>query len=240
MGALTDIRVYLTQAHTCGYWPDRQARDLVLDPQEPALAAVYEHALGMGFRRSGRHVYRPHCGTCSACQPIRLPVASFQPDRTQRRIAKRNADLVMNVAPARRSDEHFELYARYLGARHPDSPMADPSHEEFEQFLIGDWSPTRFIEWRLDGRLLAVAVTDVTANALSAVYTYFDPGFESRSLGTQAILGQIEWAKATARPHLYLGFWLKDHPKMDYKRRFRPMERLWNGHWIAFDDGEQE
>ncbi|HAI59312.1 MAG TPA: arginyltransferase [Xanthomonadaceae bacterium] len=236
MGALTDIRVYLTQAHLCGYWPDRQARDLVLDPQEPALAALYEQALAMGFRRSGRHVYRPHCAACSACLPIRLPVARFTPDRTQRRIAARNADLVMSVAPARRSDELFDLYARYLGARHPDSPMAEPTEIEFDQFLIGDWSPTRFFEWRLEGRLVAVAVTDVTANALSAVYTFFDPDRAHRSLGTNAILGLLSWAKATARPHLYLGFWLKAHPKMDYKRRFRPLERLWNGHWIAFDE----
>ncbi len=237
MGALTDIRVYLTQAHACGYWNDRLARDLVLDPQDPALAAVYEQALALGFRRSGRHVYRPHCGECVACQPIRLPVARFTPDRSQKRTLKRNTDLVMNVAPARRSDEHFALYARYLDSRHPDSPMADPVAEEFDQFLTCEWSPTRFFEWRLDGKLVAVAVTDVTPNALSAVYTFFDPLMDARSLGTHAILAQIEWAKATARPHLYLGFWLKSHPKMDYKRRFRPLERLWNGHWIGFDEG---
>lgn len=236
MGALTDIRVYLTQAHVCGYWPDRQARDLVLDPQEPALPAIYEQALAMGFRRSGRHVYRPHCSTCNACLPIRLPVDRFQPDRTQRRIAKRNADLVMNVAPARRSEELFDLYTRYLEARHPDSPMADPTRAEFDRFLIGDWNSTHFLEWRLRDRLVAVAVTDVTVNALSAVYSFFDPALATRSLGVQAIFGQIEWARATARPHLYLGFWLKNHPKMDYKRRFRPLERLWNEHWIAFDE----
>lgn len=236
MGALTDIRVYLTQAHACGYWPDRQARDLVLDPQDPALGAVYESALALGFRRSGRHVYRPHCASCNACLPIRLPVARFRPDRSQRRCAAINHDLVMSVAPARRTDEHFDLYARYLAARHPDSPMAQPVEAEFDQFLIGDWSPTRFFEWRHDGRLLAVAVTDVTPNAVSAVYTFFDPEARARSLGTQALLAQIAWAQATARPHLYLGFWLKNHPKMDYKRRFRPLERLWNGHWIAFDE----
>jgi len=236
MGALTDIRVYLTQGHACGYWPDRQARDLVLDPQDPALGAVYESALTLGFRRSGRHVYRPHCPSCNACLPIRLPVAYFRPDRGQRRTAALNRDLVLSVAPARRTGEHFDLYTRYLAARHPDSPMADPAESEFEQFLIGDWSPTRFFELREEGRLLAVAVTDVTPNALSAVYTFFDPEAGRRSLGTQAILAQIAWAQATARPHLYLGFWLKSHPKMDYKRRFRPLERLWNGHWIAFDE----
>ncbi len=165
-----------------------------------------------------------------------MAVAHFLPDRTQRRSLKRNADLTLDVAPARYSDEHFDLYTRYLGARHADSPMADPTHREFEQFLIANWSPTRFFEWRLDGRLVAVAVTDVTANALSAVYTFFDPAYDSRSLGTHAVLGQINWARANMRPHLYLGFWLKDHPKMDYKRQFRPLERLWNGHWIAFDE----
>ncbi|GIX39172.1 MAG: putative arginyl-tRNA--protein transferase [Silanimonas sp.] len=235
MGALTDIKVYLTQAHPCGYWHDRPARDLVLDPMEPALPALYEQALGLGFRRSGRHVYRPHCGLCTACLPVRVPVAAFRPDRSQRRTWKRNADLVMSVGPAKRSAEHFALYERYLGARHPDSPMADPNETEFDQFLVGDWSPTRFFEWRLDGRLVAVAVTDVTPNALSAVYTFFDPDLPARGLGTLAILGQIDWARRTARPHLYLGFWLKHHPKMHYKCRFRPLERLWNGHWIAFD-----
>ncbi|MCE2944671.1 MAG: arginyltransferase [Lysobacteraceae bacterium] len=239
MGALTDIRVYLTQAHACGYWPDRLARDLVLDPQDPALGAVYESALALGFRRSGRHVYRPHCPTCSACLPIRLPVARFRADRSQRRTLAANKDLAMTVGPARRSDEHFALYARYLSSRHPDSPMADPAPAEFEQFLVGDWSPTRFFEFRMDGRLVAVAVTDVTPNALSAVYTFFDPDFQRRGLGTHAILSQIAWAQETARPHLYLGFWLKGHPKMDYKRRFRPLERLWNGHWIAFDEASE-
>ena len=236
MGALTDMRVYLTQAHDCGYWPDRLARDLVLDPDDPALAAVYEPALAMGFRRSGRHVYRPHCGTCSACLPIRVPVAAFRPNRSQRRLARRNADLTLRVVPARQDDEVFALYLRYLDTRHPDSPMANPTPEAFAQFLVGDWSPTCFFEWRLGETLVAVAVTDVTPNAVSAVYTFFDPKLASRSLGTHAILGQIAWAQATARPHLYLGFWLKGHPKMHYKQSFRPLERLWHGHWIAFDE----
>jgi len=236
MGALTDIRIFLTQPHACGYWPGRRARDLVLDPGDPALPAVYEQALALGFRRSGRDVYRPHCGPCSACQPVRLPAAQFRPDRGQRRTLRRNADLTFAVAPAQHSEEHFALYQRYLAARHPDSPMAEPSAVEFEQFLVGSWSPTRFFEWRLRDRLVAVAVTDVTPNALSAVYTFFDPDLHDRSLGTLAILGQIDWAVHTARPHLYLGFWLKGHPKMDYKRRYRPLERLWNGHWIAFDE----
>ena len=236
MGALTDIRVYLTQAHACGYWPDRLARDLVLDPQDPALGAVYESALALGFRRSGRHVYRPHCPSCSACLPIRVPVARFRADRSQRRTLAANKDLAMTVGPARRSDEHFALYARYLSSRHPDSPMADPAPAEFEQFLVGDWSPTRFFEFRMDGRLVAVAVTDVTPNALSAVYTFFDPEDAQASYGTYNILWQIEQCRLLRLPYLYLGYWIEASPKMAYKAKFRPIEILQQGRWIRQAD----
>lgn len=236
MGTLTELRVYLTQDYLCGYWNDRCARDLVLDPHDPTLSTVYEQALELGFRRSGRHVYRPHCVGCSCCQAVRLPVAGFRPDRKQRRLLRRNADLVRVVSPARRHPEHFQLYRRYLDARHPDSPMGGSQAEDFDRFLIGDWSPTRFFEWRLDGQLLAVAVTDVTPRAVSAVYTFYDPDHAGRGLGNFAILEQIDWARTHGREHLYLGFWLKQHPKMDYKRHYKPLERLHNQRWIAFDE----
>jgi arginine-tRNA-protein transferase len=235
MGTLQDIRVFLTQDHACGYWPARQARDLVLDPLAPDLSERYADALALGFRRSGGHVYRPHCRSCHACVPVRLPVARFRPNRAQRRCERANADLTLHVRPAQFTDEHFALYARYLAARHPDSPMADPSPEEFAQFLRCAWSPTRLFELRRGERLCAVAVTDVTPDAISAIYSFFDPDLADRSLGTFCVLSQIAWARATGRTQLYLGFWLDGHPKMDYKRRFQPLERLWQGHWIPFD-----
>jgi leucyl-tRNA---protein transferase len=230
------IRLFQTAEHACGYYPDRLARDLVLDPHDPALPALYGNALAMGFRRSGAHVYRPHCAECAACRPVRIPVASFAPSRAQKRCARRNADLHVSVLPARRTDENFALYKRYLAARHRDGGMDRAEPADFDGFLAGPWSPTRFVEFSCDGRLLAVAVIDAAAEALSAVYTWFDPDEAARGLGTFAILAQVELARREQRAHVYLGFWLQDHPKMDYKRNFRPLEVLVGRDWVPLDD----
>lgn len=222
------LRVFDTGAHPCGYFPDRTARDLVLDPRDPRLPRFYPQALGWGFRRSGDLVYRPHCGGCRACVAVRVPVADFVPDRSQRRCLRRNADVAVRVVAARRTDEQLALYRRYLLARHLGGGMDDHGAAEFEQFLVGAWSDGRFLEFRAGGRLLAVAVTDRVERALSAVYTFFDPDEPARGLGTLAILRQLEWARQEGLDHLYLGYWIEGHRKMDYKRRFRPLE-LFNG-----------
>ncbi|MBO9718453.1 MAG: arginyltransferase, partial [Pseudoxanthomonas sp.] len=175
-----DLRLFQTGGHACGYWPERSARDLVLDPRDPRLPQIYPQALDWGFRRSGDLVYRPHCAHCRACIAVRIPVAAFAPDRSQRRCEARNADLQTRIAPARRTGEHFDLYQRYLEARHRDGGMDGHGTAEFDQFLVGSWSDTRFVEMREStdhgpGRLLAVAVTDRVGSGLSAVYTFYDP-----------------------------------------------------------------
>jgi len=227
----SSLRLFQTRPHACGYWPDREAQDLVVDPNDARMALAYGSMLALGFRRSGQHIYRPRCSGCSACVPLRIPVATFQPSRSQRRCLARNVAVELIEQPAKRTTERFALYRRYQQGRHPGGGMAEGGPDEFDSFLISDWSPTRFLELREHGRLLAVAVTDVLPNALSAVYTFFDPELEERSLGTLALLRQIELAKATQRAHLYLGFWLADHPKMAYKSRFQPAERLTSLGW---------
>jgi len=229
------IRLYQTTLHACGYWPLREARDLVLDPDSEQLGDAYGNALAMGFRRSGGHVYRPHCPGCRDCVAIRLPVAEFRPDRSQRRCLRRNADLTSIAAPAKRRAEHFALYRRYLASRHPGGGMDDPVPEDFELFLQCRWSPTRFLEIRQGHRLLAVAVTDVVPEGLSAVYTFFEPDEPGRSLGTFAILQQIELARRNRLAWLYLGYRIAGHPKMDYKTRFAPFELLRQGRWRRYD-----
>ena len=163
---------------------------------------------------------------------VRIPVDRFQPDRSQRRCLARNADVQLRVLPAQRTEEQLALYRRYLVARHAGGGMEGHGANEFDQFLIGSWSEGRFLELRAGPRLLAVAVTDVIDTAISAVYTFFDPDEAGRGLGTLAILRQLEWARREHRTHLYLGYWIGGHPKMDYKRRFQPLEgfdgRTWN------------
>lgn len=134
-----------------------------------------------------------------------------------------------------RTDENFALYRKYLGSRHPGGGMDDPSPADFDAFLSCEWSNSEFFEWRLDGSLIALAVTDVLGDSLSAVYTCFDPEQADRSLGTLAILAQIEQARLRGLPHLYLGFWLDGHRKMDYKKSFRPLEFLAGSQWRLFE-----
>ena len=120
-----DLRIFHTAEHPCGYWPERVARDLVLDPRDPRLLAFYPMALDWGFRRSGDILYRPHCRGCRACVAVRIPVDSFVPDRSQRRCLARNKDVEMRVLPAERTEEQLALYRRYLGARHRGGGMDD-------------------------------------------------------------------------------------------------------------------
>ena len=228
------LRLFHTSDHPCGYWPERQARDLVFDPGDPRLGQSYPMALSWGFRRSGNLIYRPHCRGCQACVAVRIPVGEFQPDRSQRRCLARNADLEARILPAERSDEHFALYQRYLNARHPGGGMDGHGAAEFDQFLVSTWGQGRFLELRTrqahgQGELLAVAVTDVVPDALSAVYTFYEPDAVERGLGTFAILQQIAWAQREGKRHLYLGYWIDGHRKMAYKRRYRPLESF-DGH----------
>jgi arginine-tRNA-protein transferase len=166
------IRLFLTAEHPCGYFPDRQAKDLLLDPHDSRVPQLYTQALGLGFRRSGGHVYRPRCRTCEACQPLRLDVLRFRPDRSQRRCLRRNADISALLPRAQAGDEHYALYRRYVRQRHPGGGMDAGDRFDFDAFVSADWSPTQFAELRLDKRLVAVAVTDVLADSLSAVYTF--------------------------------------------------------------------
>lgn len=228
-----ELRVFYSGEHPCGYWPARIARDIVLDPRDPCLREHYAQALAWGFRRSGDIVYRPHCFGCRACIAVRIPVAEFVPNRSQRRCLRRNADVDVRIVPAERSDEHLALYRRYLRIRHPGGGMDGHGAPEFDQFLIGSWSDGRFLEMReqCSHRLLGVAITDLVEDALSAVYTFYDPAERERGLGTFAILQQVAWARRDHRRHVYLGYWIAGHPKMDYKRRFQPLEAFDGRGW---------
>lgn len=225
------VRLFYSIDHPCGYFPDRLARNLLIDPIAEPQQSIYEKALMRGFRRAGGHVYRPHCQTCKACVASRIPVAEFTPDRSQRRNLRSNSDLQMTLRPAAFGEAQFALYQRYLSQRHPGGGMENPSPEDFMRFLTSAWSKTWFLEFSLAGQLLCVAVTDVAAGGLSSVYTFFDADFKARGLGTLAILSQIQLAQKLDLPHVYLGYWINQHPKMQYKANFQPLEIQVAGVW---------
>lgn len=227
------IQLYLTVEHECSYLPNRMASSIVPDPDVAMDMPLYDHLLKLGYRRSGDYVYQPHCNSCKECLPCRIPVTEFVPKKNQLRCLKTNQDLNMKIVKAHYSDEYFELYRDYLNARHGDGEMANPEMEDFKKFLYSSWSNTYFLEIRKDERLLAVAVTDVTPSALSAVYTYFDPSESKRGLGNFCILQQIRYAKKLQLDYLYMGYWIKDCQKMKYKTNYQPMEAFIDNIWQA-------
>ncbi len=225
------LNFYLSPPEPCSYLPGRDAVNLFADPLAPMDTALYGRLIDHGFRRSGRYVYRPQCGACEACVPTRIAVDAFRPSRSQRRNMERNRDLEVVLRPARFQDQHFALYRRYQQGRHAGGGMDNPRPESYRDFLICDWTETLFVELRLAGRTLAVAVTDVLPRGLSAVYTFFDPDHSERGLGTYAVLWQIREARRRALPYVYLGYWIAGNRKMRYKTRFRPIEGLVHGRW---------
>lgn len=230
--SLANLNFYLTPGHPCSYLPEQEARTVFVDPRADISGERYAALTEQGFRRSGAHVYRPHCGTCEACIPTRIPLAAFQPRRSQRRIARRNADLRVTVEPAHFDERIYELYERYLAARHDDGDMYPPTPEQFRSFLLPRWGEPLFLSlWHGDQRV-GVAVTDRMPHALSAVYTFFDPSMSDRSLGVQAILAQIDYGSNNGLSFLYLGYWIRECRKMRYKIDYRPIELRVNGVWV--------
>lgn len=229
------VQFFLTPKHPCSYLNRNNAQTLFFDPREIITPEIYQALTDQGFRRSGSHLYRPHCGACTACVPTRVPVQDFAPKRSQKRVLKRNANLTMRLEDATFSRRHYHLYERYISLRHADGDMYPASEDQYRSFLLSPWSNSIFVCLYDGDKLLSVAVTDKQAHGLSAIYTFFEPSEEARSLGVLSILKQIELCQTLELPYLYLGYWIKDCDKMSYKTQYRPTELFVNGRWITLN-----
>lgn len=227
------LKVGLTPEHPCSYLPEQKEQLLVMMDPGMFNGHDYERLLSLGFRRSGKDIYRPHCPHCQQCQSIRLPVDEVQLSKSQRRVASKNQHLTMKVSH-RDKPEYFQLYQLYIDTRHPDGAMFPANLNQYQQFIIAPWLTPHFLEFYDHDQLIAVAVTDVGDSSLSAMYTFYHPDFEANSLGTHAILQQLAYAKQLKLPWLYLGYQVDKCTKMNYKTRFMPYERLIRGEWQKF------
>lgn len=187
-------------------------------------AGIYQALMQLNFRRSGLILYRPACEHCKQCQNIRVPVEEFRPNRAQRRVARRNRDLTVTVGEPKPTDEKHQLYRRYLQERH-DRQMGD-SWVDFCGFLYESPVKTIEVEYRAGEQLVGVGLVDVEPAAMSTVYFYYEPHAAIRSLGIFNILCMIECCRTQCVPHLYLGYYIRDCRKMNYKANFKPCEVL--------------
>lgn len=230
---MISIPLYIDKPHECSYLTNHSSQFTYIHPDFSMSAEVYSQLITQGFRRSGNYVYQPQCSACNKCIPARLTVADFQASRQQRRTLNKNTDIQVTIKPAKFEQAHFDLYLNYQHSRHKGGEMADTTEESYLNFLASPWCNTLFVEFSCDSELAGVAVVDLLDNALSAVYTFFDPRFSSRSLGVYAVLWQIEHAKSLGLDYLYLGYWIENCQKMSYKINYQPLHGLIDNQWRA-------
>ncbi|MDE1513699.1 MULTISPECIES: arginyltransferase [Vibrio] len=227
---LQSIRIGLTNNHPCSYLKDQMERVAVAIDLPIQSAENYQILLANGFRRSGETIYKPHCDQCHACQALRVAVADFVPSTSQRRLLKQLKQTLHWQLKPELDPNWYDLYQRYICARHRHGSMYPPNKDEFAQFAGATWLNTQYLHLYAAQKLVAIAVTDLLPNSASAFYTFYDPEVPL-SLGTLAVLCQLSYCQQTEKQWLYLGYQIDECPAMNYKVRFNPHQRLVNQRW---------
>lgn len=234
-------QLFLTAAMPCPYLPGKMERKLFTHLSGRRASMLHQLLSDNGFRRSQNLIYRPACEGCNACQSVRIVSREFEPSKRFRRVVRNNSDIGVSVRPAVATPEQYELFKRYLDARHFGGGMTQMSYQDYEYMVEDTPVQSVLVEYRLlslpDQPLIAVALTDLMPDGLSMVYSFYDPQMAHRSLGTYLILDHIQQVRSAGLDYVYLGYWVKDSPKMAYKADYRPLDvQRGSLGWARLDD----
>ncbi|PTQ08206.1 arginyltransferase [Sphingomonas oleivorans] len=240
-------RFFVTTPSPCPYLPGKTERKVFTELSGPHAGELNDALGRIGFRRSQGVAYRPSCSECQACVSVRVLSQEFRPNASQRKLLRRHSDLVVTACKPWTTEEQFALLRRYLAARHPGGGMADMDEMDFADMVEQTPVNTYVVEYRepsvngRPGRLVGACLTDHQSDGLSMVYSFFEPNDPKRpGLGTFIIVDHIVRAAAAKLPYVYLGYWVKGSARMQYKVRFKPIERLGPGGWRRFDPAIDE
>ena len=233
---------FLTAPSPCPYLPGQMERKVFTHLVGDKASALNEVLTQGGFRRSQNIAYRPACEACKACVSIRVPVDQFETTRSFRRVLEKNTDLIGTRVDAAPTSEQYSLFRAYLDARHSQGGMADMTVLDYAMMVEDTHVDTMLVEYRFrgpdsgitgqgEGPLIATALTDLLSDGLSMVYSFYEPDFIDRSLGTLMILDHIRRARRMGLPYVYLGYWVDGSKKMAYKARFKPQQHLGPRGW---------
>jgi len=229
------LKYHTTQPYPCGYLPDKMARSEVVEPENCIDTATYGQLLEQGYRRSGHFIYRPQCDQCQACLSVRVQASSFKPNRSQRRSWNKHSHLTTQEHHLHFREEHFLLYQRYQAMRHAGNNSDTDKREQYQDFLLRSHINTKLITFYDNEKLCMISLIDKLPDGLSSVYTFYDPDIPQASYGTYNVLWQIQLCQTLVLHYLYLGYWIKNHQKMNYKINFKPLEILIDGQWLPFE-----
>ncbi|KKO46062.1 arginyl-tRNA--protein arginylyl transferase [Arsukibacterium ikkense] len=230
------LRFGLTAPSACSYLPAQQEQLVVLMPEQPISADLYQQLIAVNFRRSGEQTYTPHCPACNACQSVRIVAQQWQASRSQRRLLNkaRRAGLEYRLVNQPELQQYFRLFAAYIAFKHDDGIMYPATEEQLTAMLQCSWLPVRFLEIYQAGQLLSVSIIDELADSYSAVYTFFAEQYQYLSPGKLAIMYLLSQARQDHKAYVYLGYLIGTCQKMAYKAEFRPQQRFIQGHWHSF------
>ncbi len=237
---LKKVQFYVTAGYSCGYLPKKMAQSLIATPAHLIRTETYNGLIQQGFRRSGLHVYQPHCENCQACISTRIPVRKFIPSRSQKRAKRKHKSLKVTILPVEFHQEHYDLYQAYQSERHSEhisdsDSVKNEDKFQYEEFICSSLVDSVLVEFRDDTQLKMVSIIDLVDGGISAVYTFYDTTDPKASYGTYNVIWQAEWAQQLGLGYVYLGYWIEGNAKMAYKNKFKPLEKLIDNQWVLSD-----